>query len=835
MKFNYRKIASVFASAVMLTSTVGFAAAANYPAPFVVGGSPDAAIVVGDSANMLDTTAAEDLKTNLNAKVTKTTTTTTTPTGDGFRSLASGSKLMYLKDELNENIGTITDSDLKTVLADGTFEDDSSEEYDYQQTIVMGSSALNALRFTTSSGDLDDPAIVVDLSSSENTPMYTLTVTFSEAVPFNATDSKGQAINLFGKEYTVGTSTDGDTLVLLGGASETNVNVGEKVTVDVAGTSYELALNGISDASTPVASISLNGESKTFTEGQTKKVAGIDVYAKTVFRQGDNSGYVIIQLGSDKITIENGTNVMMGSSSAEVEGTKAIITGGVNAMTKLQFQIAAEDRDGNFIEEGKSHVDPIFGTVSLDFVSLKEGPTLEKEDDTSESRMEIKTIAAGERELQLSIPKDDDNSVTVPFTYQGDLQDDNSHDIEVVEGASLEEDEYTILNSGSYELLVQVSNLDLKTTTSSTLKSKLALKNLISGDTYNLESTTLNATTGTTDTLTILGQTFTVTCIDSTNVKVTSSDYGLTSGSKIAVYPYIEPIDGTEVKWAFTEEVTINNVLIGAILEVPSGTLTLATNTTVTDAAGNVTYTTTISPNGIVGANITITPFTEGNASILFMEEEDNSEADNSIYNAVLLGTTDDGTNSESKTPAFTSRFDSEAFDDSDFTGYLTTWGSFIVKDASDNEQTLTSLTFSENGEQMHAEIFVSEVGASLTPGSSGSSGLIAVFKDSQVSSFTNKNLIVVGGSCINTVALKIIDETATDPICGADFTLKTQVGAGKYLIKTVPSPYNADKIAVLVAGYEAADTTNAVGKLKEGASTAIGELIGPHGATIRQ
>ena len=35
MKFNFKKIGSIIASSVMLASTIGFAAAANYPAPFV--------------------------------------------------------------------------------------------------------------------------------------------------------------------------------------------------------------------------------------------------------------------------------------------------------------------------------------------------------------------------------------------------------------------------------------------------------------------------------------------------------------------------------------------------------------------------------------------------------------------------------------------------------------------------------------------------------------------------------------------------------------------------------------------------------------------------------
>ena len=71
MKFNYRKIASIFASAVMLTSTVGFAAAANYPSPF----SSGAAVVYGINAANTDVMAAVDVYANLKGGSTSTEST----------------------------------------------------------------------------------------------------------------------------------------------------------------------------------------------------------------------------------------------------------------------------------------------------------------------------------------------------------------------------------------------------------------------------------------------------------------------------------------------------------------------------------------------------------------------------------------------------------------------------------------------------------------------------------------------------------------------------------------------------------------------------------------
>jgi len=86
------------------------------------------------------------------------------------------------------------------------------------------------------------------------------------------------------------------------------------------------------------------------------------------------------------------------------------------------------------------------------------------------------------------------------------------------------------------------------------------------------------------------------------------------------------------------------------------------------------------------------------------------------------------------------------------------------------------------------------------------------IVKDTEVSSVADKNLIVVGGSCINTVAAKLIGSDV--PLCGEDWTAKTNVGKGHFLIEEYASPYNSEKIALLVAGYEAEDTIAAVNTL---------------------
>ena len=103
------------------------------------------------------------------------------------------------------------------------------------------------------------------------------------------------------------------------------------------------------------------------------------------------------------------------------------------------------------------------------------------------------------------------------------------------------------------------------------------------------------------------------------------------------------------------------------------------------------------------------------------------------------------------------------------------------------------------------------------------------IVKDTSVNTINeDNNLIIVGGSCINKVAQELLGES--EPLCGVEFTEKTGVGPGKYLIKVFKSPYNQDKVAILVAGYNKEDTTRGVKELLDGTAgidmTTVGSTI---------
>lgn len=107
------------------------------------------------------------------------------------------------------------------------------------------------------------------------------------------------------------------------------------------------------------------------------------------------------------------------------------------------------------------------------------------------------------------------------------------------------------------------------------------------------------------------------------------------------------------------------------------------------------------------------------------------------------------------------------------------------------------------HGDEVTAGVYVASSDATV----SGVNALgDVIVKDTEVDSVKTKNLIIVGGSCINSAAAKVLGGA----YCGEAFTTATGVKAGEFLIKGVQDAYTTGKLALVVAGYEAADTVNA-------------------------
>jgi hypothetical protein len=902
MKFNFRKVSALGAGLLMATMTAGIAAASAYPAPFIEGGSANVAIVYGTGAgvSVLDAVEAGNIQSNLQSKMGTSVGTTSSVSGEA-KSLASGTSLLYLLDDLAENVATITKDDLPTVLADGDFVDNDGGSWKYTQTIAMGTSETNRLSFGNSDNDIDDPTVMLEMATAATSPMYTWTLDFSKATNLNATISEGEELSIFGKTYTVGTATDGDTIVLLGGSSAQKVYVGETVTMDVNDISYDVSLDGLSSATTTQASITVNGESKTFTQGQTKTYvfgdAEIEVYAKTVFRTGDDgSGHVEIELGADKLTLEDGNAVQYGSDNTDIDQTVVALTGTANnvvgSITKITIAVAAEDSDANHILVGDSFTDPVFGTLKLELNSVGNGPTFEAEDDTGRTRLDL--VSGGSRELQVTMTDDSGVTKTIPFAYNKIMQDDSNNPFITVEGNNLTDDDYFILNSGDYEHLMKVTKMNIALNAAT---SDVEIQDVFTGTKYLVENKDFTGGQN----VTINSQTYTITNTTAAGgayagVNITRAGADLAEAGKRSLFPYIELVAGEDFpRVAFVNTTNLIKDATGDILtvtanatagtgrtyEVPTGSIqfrltdnciengvTCATNTSFLEAGstptgGTVTWA-NVTGYAQVGSNhnltvgvgegyyifgaaitnpVTGTSVTFKNVTldlgftttyavtdrplapvVMFIEDKDKSDAD--ARNVIVINTSDDGTYSEQTGDVLfsgSSQYDSENWDDTKYKGYLTNYGTYAVRDQTDTNINLARLSYGTA--QMYADVYMAEAEASITAGSTGGASQLGdvLVKDSEVSSVSSKNLVIVGGSCINSAAATLIGGAH----CGAGFTDATGVGAGQFIIKGYDSSSLTSKLALLVAGYDAADTVNAATYLRTKATDTSKEYLG--------
>ena len=109
-------------------------------------------------------------------------------------------------------------------------------------------------------------------------------------------------------------------------------------------------------------------------------------------------------------------------------------------------------------------------------------------------------------------------------------------------------------------------------------------------------------------------------------------------------------------------------------------------------------------------------------------------------------------------------------------------------------------VTLSIPDEQVYAQVSVVAGGQASTSGDAG----VMTVKDADVATVAGKNLVVIGGSAINSVAAELLGGAYREAL----FTSATGVAAGEFLIESFS---RAGKTALLVAGYNAADTEKAV------------------------
>ena len=393
----------------------------------------------------------------------------------------------------------------------------------------------------------------------------------------------------------------------------------------------------------------------------------------------------------------------------------------------------------------------------------------------------------------------------------------------------------------------------IKNQTTGTNQDKAIFTDVFSGDTYE----TVWSSDGT-GTVSVKGKSYSVTSVGPSSFS--SNQYNVTlgypdsSGNDVIVYPTIqtnkgakvalyEPLttsvsdhnnDGTESNisnFKFPDGDGYTSIAV-ATSNAASKYLINSVNVTTNDTSsgtsfniGRLSY--AVNGSGTAGQVVIRLKDTAGAvitnpAVVVFEEKDDNSNYEAWIATVEVGGTGDDGLGINKLESTWTndsSQWSDTSPADSKITKKADLFGAIVTEDSSDSDQKTATLSYPD--EQIYAQIYVAEESAAITPGavaSSGNGGQVLIVKDNEVASVAGLNLVVVGGSCINTAAAKILGSDS--PVCTSSFTDATGVGSGQYIIKSVTSPYSDAKVATLVAGFNAADTSNAVSKFLEGSVT---------------
>ncbi len=858
-KFNFRKISAIAGSLLLTGLTLGSAAAATYPAPFVSGGAANVAIVYGTGAGVssLDLIQAGHIQTDLQSYMGSGSTSTTTSTSGETVSIDTSADRVWLNTSLNSVKSTLTKTDLPTVLADYTFSGNVNSKITSTIKIIAGGpDGDNSGRvvFAKQPTSSDDPAVGISMNSSTTGfgGLYNASSTMA-AINFTNADSEGEEIQLFGQKFTVSADTDETKLVLLKEAQTVSLSSDDPTTeVTIGGETYTLELVSASDTSATIKVIDSSGtsESKEINEADSKTVNDLSVAVKTADETNLKLSASVI-VGADKVTIQNAAVVTVGEDDDPIDGTYAYLVGGTTATTEIAIVVTRPDSSNDAILPGESFVDPVFGSFKVDFAGLS-SPL----DDTNRGTVSITN--SGDDTMIVEFTDDAANKKAIDFAHNESgkwiLGDNSNYGISVLEGENLSYaangKKYAVIGNQDYGHLIELYDVYNQTTGSSAITNdRVKFKDVITGDTYE---STFTSTEGI-GTVDVDGKRYTVTFVGTgedaiVNLKYPSSDSASTeyivfptikmdSGALISLY---EPVNvniagfglagdtSTSKLWfpdgdgytgvTFTLQPDGNDTdamwSIGSVSVAtgPASTLN-ASQVTIGKLLYNITGTTTVNrttiklvnPEGGTAGDL------ESNPGLIIFEGKD----DDTNYHAVFVdlesapaGTSTDGVGVSDI--LFTStkyHADATRSSDSDFTEDIDWYGVHTTKDASDSDQKTAVITIPE--EQVYAQIYVGEISSSVTSsgGSTGSTQLGEVLvTDAEVSSVATKNLIVVGGSCINSAAATLVGGA----YCGAAWTEATNVGTGQFLIKGYASSTLTSKLALLVAGYEAADTANA-------------------------
>jgi len=769
MRQKFKKISAIAASVLMVGMSIGGAFAAStattsFPNSFT---NSNVAIVYGASAASSDQTAANAIDAYLTPKMSKTSGTSVTG-GEVFTIEKTNDKFYLGETFADAYSSALDEEDLATFLAEGKYKD-GDVDTDYTQSIDLGDD-VKLSYFKNSNYKSNEPTLGFHFEDGDE--LLTYTIDFEDAVtPSKMDDTE---MPLLGSEYYVLNASTTE-IVLLDSAEKTTMKYGETATVN----GHEVKVNYISGGTTPSVKFVVDGKTLTsLEEGDDYELSdGSYIVVTDILTSSKESvdDSVEFSIGKGKITLTDGKEVKMGDTT--IKGLFADI--GVSGSDIDSISLTWKSYRNTFLTEESPLLMPGFEKIQVVF----DGLAFPEEPETiTLNADDVLTLDMGNFDLEL-------------LAFDGS----------------------TPVVGGSADNLLKLDTSDANETTNASSQWKVV-------DNAYFYSNSSNKTSGSWFNVTGLpvveGDRFILTTysssgdneldeVDQSYYEVDTIDYTDTNNYKVVLKDLIgsKDLEYTTLRERTNGDIAIRLAGVGEDSS-SEGVAYLVFGDKVK------TYDVAISKNGLyVDLSELADDFDSSTDQITFHEaDKDGNLKSPSSFTVNLSKNTGDDKFYVSAINVSTEYSPSNKDVEVGYVESALATKVTFDKSGDDDEN---QFTIEYYGEEVPATVKL-VAGGSVSSSESGAQ--VVVLKDTEVSSTESRNLIVVGGSCINTVAQKLLG--VTSPLCGEQFTAKTKVGPGQFLIENFNSPYSNGKYALLVAGYDAADTTKAATYLTTSASS---------------
>lgn len=763
---KYKKILATVGSVLMLGATMAGAFAASYPVPF----SSGAVVVVGANAAASDMTAATNINSDLSGKLVADTGAVSVEGGDSYK-LEKTSVKLHIGDNVVASIrASLADDQLPTLLAEGTYIDDDNDEFDYTQKIDLGNT-LNVSMWEDNDYAEDEPTIGYRIVSGADVLNYTLTFSDQPLV----TDLPTTTLPIMGKSYYVlanGSTGANMILTLLDSATDAVLNEGETTTLVVGSNSYVVSIAYVSATE---VKLSVNGETtNSLAELATYKLSdGSYIGIKDILYNAKETGISSVEfsIGKGKLKLTSGSEVQVNDQA--VPGLESVITNSSGAISSSTIALSSiklvwkADED-LFLTEDSELVIPQFETVKLLYtgVSYPAEEVIEiRQGGDSYAVLEDFPLKDGPADIAFlygaaggpfsGIGKDA-NSKLITSNTSTITFDADSDEYFIVSYAATSEGESYLMRATNFVLDGTANETDIQYYKDGVWTDKQTGRQ--EGDTFSVGNAELGI-----GFINRAGKSVVITA----NSTATNF-WHLYSKEGLRTYlPFASLDNGTSVPGEI-------NLTGGALTVLGANGTTFFLQFAEEDKDGNIGAGPKF--NVSVGWDASTTPEVEvkdltGENTTTNIEIQDTDVERAFMYSALAT--------------------------------------EFLFNKPTSGQD---SIKIIYHGDEVEASTYV----VSSTASAVSEVGTM-VATDAETAKITSKNLIVVGGSCINSVAANLLGGA----LCGEAFTASTGVGAGQFLIQSFA---REGKVALLVAGYDAADTTKAATYLVNNAvDTAVG------------